>query len=124
MGASRHGRTERCCDDLQDTFPVLDNVIVPKAKNSPASFPQSSVPHIVIANTAVLAAIGLYDEPCLYAGKVDNVRRYRVLPSKAPAELVSPEPAPEQPFRLSCTPAQTASARNDRMPTSHSPMLT
>jgi hypothetical protein len=102
----------------------LDDVIVPKAEDLPAAFPQSSVPHIVIANTAVLAAIGLHDEPSLYAGKVDNIRRYRVLPSKAPAELVVPEPAPKQPFRLSCAPAQTASERNDRMPTPHSRMLT
>jgi hypothetical protein len=35
----------------------LDNVIVPKAEDFPADFPQSSVPHIVIADTAMLAAI-------------------------------------------------------------------
>jgi hypothetical protein len=102
----------------------LDNVIVPKAEDLPAAFPQNSVPHIVIADTSMLAAIGLHDEPCLYAGKIGNIRRYRVLPSKAPAELVVPEPAPKQPFRLSCAAAQTASARNDRMPTSHFHMLT
>ena len=107
---------------LQNAGPVLHNVVVPKANDPPPILAQGLVPHIV-ADEPVLSAIGFDDKARLYAGKVDDIGRYWMLPSKAPPELVIPEPAPKQPLRSSRVPAQTASSPNSRMPTSHSPML-
>jgi hypothetical protein len=75
----------------------------------------------LIAGAPVLSAIGFDNKTRLYAGKVDNIGRYRMLPSEPPAELVMAKLYPEHPLRLRRISAQTASTPDDRGTTPHLP---
>jgi hypothetical protein len=120
VGAAFGVRTEGGCDRLQNAGAVLDNIVVPKAKYPPPIQAQYLVPYL-IAGGPVLSAIGFDDKTRLYAGKVDNIGRYRVLPSEPPAELVMAKLRPEHPLCFRHLAAQTASASNDRGTTPHVP---
>jgi hypothetical protein len=77
----------------------------------------------MVAGQPVLSAVGFDDDDQtrLYTGKVDNIRRYRMLPPEPPAELVVAKLCPEHPLCVRRVPAQTASAPNDRRATTHVP---
>jgi hypothetical protein len=72
---------------LQNTRPVFENIVVPKAKDPPAIVLQSLVSQAVTAES-VLSAIGFDDHTSLYTGKINDIGRYWMLPSKAPAEPI------------------------------------
>jgi hypothetical protein len=63
---------------LEDTSTVLQNVIVPEAKNAPTVSAQDAVPYFVIAIALMLATIGFDNEPSLHASKIDDIGRDRV----------------------------------------------
>jgi hypothetical protein len=87
-------RTERYGNRLQNTLTVLQNVIVPEAKNAPSALVQSFVPHNVVARAPVLSAVGFDHEARLDTSEIDDVGRDRMLPSKTPTELVVPQHIP------------------------------
>jgi hypothetical protein len=75
----------------------------------------------MITGAAMLSTVGLDDEPCFDTSKVIYIRRYRMLASEAPAELVLPEHIPKEPLRFRRAPTQTASASDHRGTASHYP---
>jgi len=67
----------------------------------------------------MLSTVGFDDEPRFHTSKVYYIRRNRMLPSEAPAELVLPERIPKQPLRFRRVPTQTASASDHSGTASH-----
>jgi hypothetical protein len=67
----------------------------------------------------MLSTVGFDDEPRFHTSKVHYIRRNRMLPSEAPAELVLSERIPKQPLRVRRVPPQTASASDHRGTASH-----
>jgi hypothetical protein len=88
-------RPKRFRDRPQHAGTVTQNVVVPKAQDTPPLSDQLCIAPFVMAGQSMLAAIGLDDQPCFDASEVDNVRRDRELPAKAPAELSLAELTPE-----------------------------
>jgi hypothetical protein len=106
-------RTERYGNRLQNTLTVLQNVIVPEAKNAPSALVQSFVPHNVVARAPVLSAVGFDHEARLDTSEIDDVGRDRMLPSKTPTELVVPQHIPTAvSLLLSCPGANGERARS------------
>jgi hypothetical protein len=75
----------------------------------------------MITGVAMLSTVGFDDEPRFDTSKVYYIRRYWMLASEAPAELVLPERIPKQPLRFRRVPTQTASASDHRGTASHDP---
>ena len=80
---------------LQDTLAILDHLMVPEAKHSPASTRRMSVTDIVVMALRVLRTVGLDDQLSSKAKKVDDTRPDRNLPAKLAA--IQPTIAKEAP---------------------------
>jgi hypothetical protein len=61
----------------------------------------------MITGAAMLSTVGFDDEPRFDTSKVYYIRRYWMLASEAPAELVLPERFPQQPLHFRRVPTQT-----------------
>jgi hypothetical protein len=97
---------------LQDTFTILQHLVVPKAKHPPALARQISVTDIVTKAFCVLRTVGLDDQLSANAKKVDNVRSDRDLPVKLEsAEATVAKKAPEAQFAVGRCAAHRSSAR-------------
>jgi hypothetical protein len=73
----------------------------------------------MITGAAMLSTVGFDDESRFDASKIHYIRRNRMLPSEAPAELVLSERIQKQPLRVRRVPPQTASASDHRGTASH-----
>ncbi len=91
MGLHGFARTQRSGNGLQNTGAVLENVVVPEPKNTPTASQRRFIPSIMIATAAMLSTVGFDDEAGFHISKVYHIRRDRMLPSEAPAELVLPQ---------------------------------
>ncbi len=89
MGAAVERWPKGRGDRLQDAVAVLDDVVVPKAEQAPAQPPQPSIAQVMFTGACMLPTIGFDNQPRLDAREIDDVRRDRELPAKAPAELVA-----------------------------------
>ena len=67
---------------LQDTFAILEHLVVPEPKDLPALPFQISIPGPVAKTLSVLRAVGLDNQLSANAKKVDDVGSNRNLPAK------------------------------------------
>jgi hypothetical protein len=67
---------------LQDTFAILDNLIIPEAKDFPTLALEIGVSGLVARAFGVLEAVGFDDQLGANAKKVDNIRSDRNLSAK------------------------------------------
>jgi hypothetical protein len=70
---------------LQDSFAILDHLVVPEAKHLPTEVRQIGVTDSVTKAFCVLRAVSLDNELSPNAKKVDNVRSDGNLPAKLQA---------------------------------------
>jgi hypothetical protein len=70
---------------LQDTFAILQHLVVPEPKDFPALAFQIGVPSLVARAFSVLRTVGFDDQLSANAKKVDNVRSDGNLPAKLEA---------------------------------------
>jgi hypothetical protein len=87
----------------------VENVIVPEPKDPPTASTQRVIPNIMITGAAMLSTVGFDDESRFHTSKIYHIRRNRMLPSEAPAELVLPERIPKQ---TSCSDANGVRVRS------------
>jgi hypothetical protein len=97
---------------LQNTFAILQHLVVPEAKHLPPLARQISVTDIVTKVFRVLRAVGLDDELSANAKKVDNVRSDRNLPPKLDAiQATIAQDMPEAQLAVGRRSAHRASTR-------------
>jgi hypothetical protein len=99
-------------DRLQDTFAILEHLVVPEAKHFPAVARQIRVTDSVAPTFRVLETVSLDDQLSANAKKVDDIRAEGNLPTKLEAVQTSvAKEAPEAKLSLSRRTAHRASAR-------------
>jgi hypothetical protein len=118
-GPQRYSPFEGLDDDPEYAVLVLQNVVVPEAKNAPAFTDQQRIPQIMLAWRCVLAAVGFDDQPGFDAGEINKIRRYRKLTAKLEAKLVAPQEIPQTPLSLGWQPAEHSRALCDDAAASH-----
>jgi hypothetical protein len=97
---------------LQDTFAILEHLVVPEAKHLPTLVFQISVTVIVSRAFSVLETVGLDDQLSANAKKVDNVRADGNLPAKLdPVQTAVAQKTPQAQLDVSRRTAHRASAR-------------
>jgi hypothetical protein len=96
---------------LQDSFAILDHLVVPEAKHLPTEVRQIGVADLVTKAFCVLRAVSLDDELSPNAKKVDNVRSKWNLPAKLEAvQAAIAEEPPQAEFGISWRSAHRSSA--------------
>ena len=99
MGALADGQsTQHLGNYLQHPRAVLQNIIVPEAKDAPATTLQQFIARMVNISGSVLSAIGFDHKVKLDTCEIDNIGRDRVLPPEAPAKLFMAKFIPKRPF--------------------------
>lgn len=69
-------------DRLQDTSPIMPNVVVPKSQDAPAPQSEELIPR-QIAAVGMLTPVGFDNELCLDAHEIRDVGRDRMLATEA-----------------------------------------
>jgi hypothetical protein len=97
---------------LQDTFAILQHLVVPEPKDFPALAFQIGVTNIVARAFCVLRAVSFDDQLSANAKKVDNVGADRNLPAKLNAiQTTVAQQAPEAKLAVGRRSAHRSSAR-------------
>jgi hypothetical protein len=86
---------------LQDTFAILDHLVVPESKHLPPLARQISVTDMVTKAFSVLRPVGFDNQLSANAKKVDNVGADRDLPAKLNAiQATIAQKTPEAQFAV------------------------
>jgi hypothetical protein len=97
---------------LQDTFSILEHLVVPKAKHLPPLARQIRVSDSVATAFRVLETVGFYDQLSANTKKVDDVRADGNLPAKLnPIQAAITQKTPKAQLDASRSAAHRASAR-------------
>jgi hypothetical protein len=97
---------------LQDTFAILNHLVVPEAKHLPPLAHQISVTDRVTMAFCVLRAVSLDNQLSLNAEKVDDVGSKRDLPAKLdPVQATIAQKTPQAELGVSRRSAHRSSAR-------------
>ena len=97
---------------LQDTFAILQHLVVPEAKHLPALAFQIGVSGLVAKAFGVLRSVGFDDQLSANAKKVDNVRSDWNLPAKLEAvQATVAQKTPEAQLGVSRRSAHRSSVR-------------
>ena len=101
---------ERREDKFQDTFGILENLVVPDPDDMKApALEKPRPPFVPRALPRMLPAIDLDHQLRLVADEIDDIRPKRRLPAKPEArKLPPPEPAPKPLLRLGEVPSQSS----------------
>ena len=90
---------------LADIVDIADHIVVPEPQDGPAIFFQTSRPQCIsLGNTAIamLRTVDLDDKPFLRASEVDDIARYRKLPTETKShQPVCAKLVPEFQFGIS-----------------------
>jgi hypothetical protein len=97
---------------LQDTFAILEHLVVPESKDFPALAFQIGVSGLIARAFRVLETVSLDDQLSANAKKVDDVRSKWDLPAKLEsAEATIAKKAPQAQFAVGRRSAHRSSAR-------------
>ena len=117
--------SERLSYSLKHAFGIAQYVVVPESQDAIACNLEEGRASIILGTIAMLAAVGLDDQPGLMTDEVGDERPNGLLSSELGAvELARPQQAPQGPFRIGQVTAQPLSSIECRtVITPHPPRL-